>query len=423
VTLASPLPFLVNEGARVEQTYTSPPPSWGPNLSTSEKVTGTMWQNAAEGARELIVHVDSKYGSISRPLLLTSQCDHITIEGLPSCDDQSDSDASIAGASIDESVSSTDGRSTEVAVIKNVQLSIKSVQAAFAVPEQCVDYRLLHKAVPSFMHPEHGLNKGSHNAIAIGAFIQQAARALKHNINADLKSMAIEGYELPSGLTHLSGVGIDTTEHPVFGKCMWNYLQCNIRPFLKSDADMSTRKEIILQADGYDIVHGVSEPVVEPVAMAMASMKAVAHSSKVIEDVLGINNNVSLFQNTGASAVATLAYAPIPTVSIRGEGTADGKPTTKTRAIVSHQDSHHLLQDMEADGSLYEAGMGKNTYRYHPLSLTLHTIVFIRVHSQAPKIRSRKQANAQARSPLQSVWCHPRSIGKGSVCYIWPTHH
>jgi hypothetical protein len=36
-------------------------------------------------------------------------------------------------------------------------------------------------------------------------------------------------------------------------------------------------------------------------------MKAVAHSSKVIEDVLGINNNVSLFQNTGASAVATLA--------------------------------------------------------------------------------------------------------------------
>ena len=105
MTLASPLPSRVKEGARVEQTYTSPPPSWGPNLSTGEKVTGTMWQNAAKGACELIVHVDSKYGSISRPLLLTSQCDHITIEGLTSSDDQSDSDASTAGASIDESVS------------------------------------------------------------------------------------------------------------------------------------------------------------------------------------------------------------------------------------------------------------------------------------------------------------------------------
>ena len=82
LTLSVELKTAVQAGARVVQTYTSPPPSWAGStvMRQGEHVTGTVHRAANVGETQLIVQVDdARYGSVSKELLFTASCDYVTI--------------------------------------------------------------------------------------------------------------------------------------------------------------------------------------------------------------------------------------------------------------------------------------------------------------------------------------------------------
>jgi hypothetical protein len=407
LTLSVELKTAVQAGARVVQTYTSPPPSWAGStvMRQGEHVTGTVHRAANVGETQLIVQVDdARYGSVSKELLFTASCDYVTINA---------ADGEQPPSSEEEQEAAEEGA-------QEGQLSVAYVKAAFAAPKH-LDYRMLVQPVPSHIHPEHGLEQKDHNAIAVALFVEQVAVELKaarlaagavfynasymynnhlylvrcsfiapallrvlccvcqrtlicvisrsrttsfHQALRTSTAKSLTPRSTPSmasayGRTSsaTSCLSFRTTRSALRRATKSRrYVQGDRFSFHQCESQSNIFKRVVCMVRYEQIDMGVS--VIE---QARDALRTLAKASATMKDLGALAYPKSLHERISPATIdAQLGYKRIRTHDHPGNGTRDGQSSTISREEIDVNTLFGVLQDIEACGGLFKLGMSVN---------------------------------------------------------------